>query len=69
MEFEEFWNILSHGGKTPEGDEYNIVNDDKLHIRSPGNTNLKYYITKGTVKRYVEEDIPNMGEKMFRRWR
>jgi hypothetical protein len=69
MQFEEFWNSLSNGGKTPEGDEYNVVNDDKLHIRSPGNTNLKYYITKNTVKRYFEKAIPIMGETKFRQKR
>ena len=69
MQFEEFWKSLSNGGRAPEGDGYNVVNDDKLHIRSPGNTNDKYYITKNTVKRYFEKDIPIMGETKFRQKR
>jgi len=69
MKFEEFWDSLSDGGKTLEGNEYNIVDDGKLHIRSPGNVNSKHHIRKDTVKRYFEKDIPMMGEKKFRYWR
>jgi len=69
MQFEEFWNTLCKGGKTAEADKFNVVNNDKLHIRSPGNTNLNYYITKNTVQRYFEEDIPIMGETKFRQKR
>lgn len=65
MRFEEFWDRLSYGGKTPEDDEYNIVGNNRLHIRSRGNKNLKYKITKDTVKKYFEK-IPTMDETKFR---
>jgi len=67
MRFEEFWDSLKKGGETPEGDKFKVTDDDRLHIRSPGNRNLKYYITKDTVKRYFEKDVPIMGERKFRR--
>lgn len=67
MNFDEFWAALQAGGTTEQGDRYQIVEGEKLHILSPGNHNKYYRIKKETVRRYFEVEIPNMTEANFRK--
>jgi len=69
MTFKQFWNKLQQGGKSPQGDQFSVTLDDRLHIESPGNKNNRFFITKETVRRWVEEDLRKMEAREFRRKR
>ena len=60
MNFNQFWTALEQGGETPEGDIFSVQNN-KLHILSPGNRNKKFYTERETVERYFTTDIPEFG--------
>lgn len=65
MTFQKFWTILCKRGESPEGDRYSVTSDDRLHILSPRNKNLRYRLTKATAQRYFTL-IPQMTENDFR---
>ena len=65
LSFDEFMEILHNGGETPRGDKFKLMDDARLHILSPNNTNKEYYIRPETIKRYFE-DIPKMSSEEFR---
>jgi hypothetical protein len=69
MTFKQFWNRLQQGGKSPQGDQFSVTLDDRLHIESPGNKNDQFFITKKTVKRWLEEDFREMSAREFRQKR
>jgi hypothetical protein len=69
MTFQQFWNRLQQGGTSPQGDQFSVTLDDRLHIESPGNKNNRFFITKETVRRWVEEDLRKMETREFRRRR
>jgi len=69
MTFEEFWTVLSQSGVTPQGDQYNVTDDGRLHILSVGNQNQFYYFSRQISERYYLHDIPENGETWFRRMR
>ena len=52
---ESFWKHLEAGGSTPEGDNYSVIERERLHILSKNNRNESYHITKKTVMRYLDE--------------
>ena len=52
MDFNQFWIRLSEGGVTNQGDRYSVIEDNKLHIQSPGNQNENYRINEETVEEY-----------------
>jgi hypothetical protein len=54
MTFIEFWEQLTQGGVTPQGDRYSITADNLLHIISQGNQNQAYYITHVTAEKYFD---------------
>jgi len=54
MNFEQFWAELQKGGCTQKGNAYSVIEGDRLHILSPGNSNLENHIRKAKVKEYFQ---------------
>lgn len=69
MTFQQFWNRLQQGGITPQGDQFSVTLDDRLHIESPGNANAQFFIMKKTVMRWFVQDLQAMEPREFRRRR
>lgn len=69
MTFKSFWNRLQKGGISPQGDQFSVTPDDRLHIKSPGNKNDSFFIMKETVRRWFEQDLRKMEAREFRRRR
>ena len=63
--FDEFMGILHKGGESSRGDKFKLMNDGRLHISSPNNSNPEYFISPNTIKHYFE-DIPKMNSEEFR---
>jgi hypothetical protein len=52
MTLKDFWKHLHSGGETRQGLTYRVLQNGKLHIKSPRAKNDKFYISKEKVDRY-----------------
>lgn len=66
MTFTQFWQLVEGTGTSPEGDYFSLVDEERMHILSPGNRNLLFYVSRKTAENWYGLLAGGMNQKEFR---
>ena len=67
MTFTKFWQLIKKTGKSPEGDHFSLVDEDRMHILSPGNKNQQFYVSREAAEKWYDLLSGGMSPKEFRK--